>query len=205
MAKVHVRELGLCDYSPIYEKMCDFSQAREQDTEDEFWVLEHKPVYTLGLNGNKAHVLNARDIPIVQVDRGGQVTYHGPGQLIIYLLMDIKRKSMGVRAVVTAMENAIISTLSDFNIRAEAKPKAPGVYVDDNKIAALGLRIKNGKSYHGLSINIDMDLAPFKGINPCGYEGLDVIQIKDLTTDFSKTKITEKLLKHLKHNLKYES
>ena len=204
MDSIHVRELGLCEYSPIYEKMCEFSQTRELLTTDEFWVLEHEPVYTLGLNGKKEHILNAGDIPIVQVDRGGQVTYHGPGQLIVYLLIDIKRKSMGVRAVVTAMENAIISTLKDLNIHAEAKPKAPGVYVDEKKIAALGLRIKNGKSYHGLSLNIDMDLQPFKGINPCGYEGLDVIQIKNLKTDYSKTKITEKLLQYLKQNLKYE-
>ena len=204
MDSILVRELGLCEYSPIYEKMCEFSQTREPLTTDELWVLEHEPVYTLGLNGKKEHILNASDIPIVQVDRGGQVTYHGPGQLIVYLLIDIKRKSMGVRAVVTAMENAIISTLKDLNIHAEAKPKAPGVYVDEKKIAALGLRIKNGKSYHGLSINIDMDLQPFKGINPCGYEGLDVIQIKNLKTDYSKTKITEKLLQYLKQNLKYE-
>ena len=203
-SSIRVRELGLCDYSPIYEKMCAFSLARETETVDEFWVLEHKPVYTLGLNAKKEHILNSGDIPIVQVDRGGQVTYHGPGQLIVYLLIDIKRKSMGVRAVVTAMENAIIATLSALDIRSNAKPDAPGVYVNDKKIAALGLRIKNGKSYHGLSLNIDMNLEPFKGINPCGYENLDVIQIKDLVAEYSKENITANLLQHLKQNLKYE-
>lgn len=204
LTSVQIRELGLCDYSPIYEKMCAFSLAREATTVDEFWVLEHNPVYTLGLNGKKEHILNAGDIPVVQVDRGGQVTYHGPGQLIVYLLIDIKRKSLGVREVVTAMENAIIATLAELNISANAKPDAPGVYVNDKKIAALGLRIKNGKSYHGLSLNIDMDLQPFKGINPCGYENLDVIQIKDLNAEYSKEDITANLLQHLKQNLKYE-
>ena len=184
--------------------MRDFSSSRQAQTVDEFWVLEHYPVYTLGLNGKKEHIINAGDIPVEQVDRGGQITYHGPGQLIIYLLIDIKRKSMGVRAVVTAMENAIISTLKDLGVLAVAKPKAPGVYVDEKKIAALGLRIKNGKSYHGLSLNIDMDLTPFNGINPCGYEGLDVIQIKNLKSEYSKKIITEKLLKFLKKNLNYE-
>jgi len=203
-SSIRVRELGLCDYSPIYEKMCAFSLARETETVDEFWVLEHKPVYTLGLNAKKEHILNSGDTPIVQVDRGGQVTYHGPGQLIVYLLIDIKRKSMGVRAVVTAMEDAIIATLSALDIRSNAKPDAPGVYVNDKKIAALGLRIKNGKSYHGLSLNIDMNLEPFKGINPCGYENLDVIQIKDLVAEYSKENITANLLQHLKQNLKYE-
>ena len=204
LTPIRVRELGLCDYSPIYEKMCAFSQTREKETLDEFWVLEHKPVYTLGLNGKKEHILNAGEIPVVQVDRGGQVTYHGPGQLIVYLLIDIKRKSMGVRAVVSAMENAIIATLAELNIQSSAKPDAPGVYVNDKKIAALGLRIKNGKSYHGLSLNIDMDLAPFKGINPCGYENLDVLQIKDLNAEYSKENIAANLLQHLKQNLKYE-
>jgi len=201
---IQVRELGLCDYSPVYEKMCEFSQARQPDTTDEFWVLEHKPVYTLGLNGKKEHILNAGDIPVVQVDRGGQVTYHGPGQLIVYLLIDIKRNALGVRAIVTAMENAIIALLANMNIQAEAKRDAPGVYVKEKKIAALGLRIKNGKSYHGLSLNVDMDLEPFKGINPCGYEGLDVTQIKDLNMQYSKEIITTNLLKHLKQNLNYE-
>lgn len=204
MDTVYVRDLGLCEYSPVYEKMCEFSQTREAKTPDEFWVLEHEPVYTLGLNGKKEHILNTGDIPVVKVDRGGQVTYHGPGQLIVYLLIDVKRKSMGVRAIVTAMENAIISTLKDIHIHAEAKSKAPGVYVDEKKIAALGLRIKNGKSYHGLSLNIDMDLTPFKGINPCGYEGLDVVQIKNLKSEYSKNKITENLLQYLKQNLNYE-
>lgn len=200
---VLIREYGLTDYEPIFEKMREFSEKRAHETTDEFWVLEHNPVYTLGLNGSETHILNSRDIPVVNVDRGGQVTYHGPGQLIIYLLIDIRRKKMGVRAIVTAMENAIIEVLRDLGIEAIAKKNAPGVYVNGKKIAALGLRIKNGKSYHGLSLNIDMDLAPFKGINPCGYENLDVTQISLLNTAVSRESIKNNLVCALKNQLHY--
>ena len=203
VSRLKIRNLGLREYLPVYEKMREFSLARDADSLDEFWVLEHQSVYTLGLSGKKKHILNAGNVPVVQVDRGGQVTYHGPGQLIVYLLIDVRRKSIGVRAIVTAMENALIALLADLKISANAKPKAPGVYVDDKKIAALGLRIKNGKSYHGLSLNIDMDLLPFEGINPCGYENLDVVQIKDFNSHYSKQAIKQNLLQYLMKYLEY--
>ncbi|HFE39209.1 MAG TPA: lipoyl(octanoyl) transferase LipB [Gammaproteobacteria bacterium] len=200
---VRVRDLGLCEYLPIYHQMREFSLARQADDWDEFWLLEHNPVYTLGLNGKQAHILNAGNVPVVSVDRGGQVTYHGPGQLIAYVLLDMRRKSLGVRAVVSAMENALVALLADMNINAAAKPEAPGVYVADKKIAALGLRIKNGKSYHGLSLNVDMDLSPFDGINPCGYENLEVVQIKQLKSTYSKQDIKQNLVTHLMRYLQY--
>ncbi len=183
--------------------MREFSQTREVTRADEFWVLEHEPVYTLGLNGKDAHLLNTGNIPVVNVDRGGQVTYHGPGQLIVYLLIDIRRKALGIRAIVTGMENALIELLASLGIDARAKSDAPGVYVDNQKIAALGLRIKNGKSYHGLSLNIDMDLTPFNGINPCGYENLAVVNIQNFSRSYSKKEITQVLVKHLMTHLDY--
>ena len=200
-----VRDLGLSEYEPTLEKMINFSQQRDENTADEIWLLEHPPVYTLGKNGKAHHVLNPGDIPIVQIDRGGQVTYHGPGQLIAYLLIDVRRKGLGVRHIVTVMEKAIIHTLSELGIDAKARADAPGVYVDDGKIAALGLRIKNGKSYHGLSFNIDMDLQPFHGINPCGYEGLRVIQLKDLDIIYTITEIKKSLVEYFKQALEYNS
>jgi len=200
---VRIREFPRCQYLPMYEQMQSFSLTRNIDTLDEFWLLEHEPVYTLGLNGKSEHVLNPGLIPVVNVDRGGQVTYHGPGQLIVYLLIDVKRKSMGVRAIVTAMEKAIIELLADLNITASAKPEAPGVYVGDKKIAALGLRIKNGKSYHGLSLNIDMDLQPFEGINPCGYENQAVVNLRDLGCYQEKQQISDTLVQYLMRYLTY--
>ena len=204
-SRLVIREFGLNNYVPIYKKMCEFSANRQSETTDEFWVLEHNPVYTLGLNGHKEHILDSNDIPIVKVDRGGQVTFHGPGQLIIYLLIDVKRKKMGVRAIVTAMENAIIQMLHELGVHAFAKKDAPGVYVDQKKIAALGLRIKNGKSYHGLSLNIDMDLTPFNGINPCGYENLEVTQIKELIPNVDKSDIKTSLVQALMNELEYST
>jgi len=203
MTCVNIREFPSREYTLIYDQMKEFSRTREATSVDEFWVLEHEPVYTLGLNGKKDHLLNTKNIPVVDVDRGGQVTYHGPGQLIVYLLIDIRRRALGVRAIVTGMENALIELLAGLGIDANAKPNAPGVYVDNQKIAALGLRIKNGKSYHGLSLNIDMDLTPFKGINPCGYENLAVVNIQDFNPTYSKKAITQTLIQHLMSQLDY--
>lgn len=175
-----VRFLGCRDYLPTLEAMRAFTDSRGPDTPDELWVLEHPPVFTLGQNGKREHVLAAREIPVVAVDRGGQVTYHGPGQVVIYVLVDIRRRGMGVRRLVTLLEQAVVDLLADLGIHAYPRPDAPGVYVDDAKIAALGLRIRRGASYHGLSLNVDMDLEPFSRINPCGYAGMAVTSVADL-------------------------
>lgn len=198
------RDLGRRDYQATFETMQTFSAERGETCHDEIWLLEHPPVFTLGRNAKPEHVLDPGDIPLVQVDRGGQVTYHGPGQLVAYLLVDVKRGGFGVRQLVTAMEQAVIRVLSDFGIEAHARPEAPGVYVDDAKVAALGLRVKNGKSYHGLSLNIDMDLQPFTRINPCGYAGLQVTQIKELVKQFSYNDIMDRLTQHLATELGYQ-
>lgn len=191
---VLVRQLGKQDYEPIWRKMQNFTANRDATTEDEIWLLEHEPVFTQGMNGKPEHILNKNTIPVVEIDRGGQVTYHGPGQLIVYCLIDLKRKKFGIRQMVTALEEAVISLLKDEGIDAVARKDAPGVYVDDAKISALGLRVKRGCSYHGLSLNIDMDLSPFKQINPCGYEDLEVTQIKDLGINDSLSTVEQKLL-----------
>ena len=175
-----VRYLGIQNYLDIYQKMQNFTAQRNASTVDEIWILEHPAVFTLGRNGKTEHILNAADIPIVPIDRGGQVTYHGTGQLIAYLLLDIRRAHIGVRQLVTIIENALIQLLAQQHIEAISKADAPGVYVANKKIAALGLRISKGCSYHGLSLNVDMDLSPFKRINPCGYQGLEVTQCCEL-------------------------
>ncbi|OQW79265.1 MAG: octanoyltransferase [Proteobacteria bacterium ST_bin11] len=175
-----LRNLGRQDYLGVWQAMQRFTAERNTDTPDQIWIVEHPPVYTLGLNGKREHLLKANAIEIVESDRGGQVTYHGPGQLVIYLLADLRRLSKGPRQMVTILENAVINTLRQYGIAAQAQPKAPGVYVDQQKIASLGLRIKHGCCYHGLSINNDMDLTPFADINPCGYPGLQVTQLADL-------------------------
>ena len=175
-----IRHLGLVPYQPTYQAMQHFTNNRNAETLDELWVLQHPPVYTLGQAGKPEHILNPGHIPIVQTDRGGQVTYHGPGQLIVYLLMDIKRRNWGVKQLVHALEQAVIDYLASQKITANRRKQAPGVYINQRKIASLGLRIRRGRSYHGLSFNIDMDLTPFQGINPCGYAGLEVTQLRDL-------------------------
>ncbi len=186
---MRVRDLGNADYESTVEAMRAFTAERNADTEDELWLLEHPQVFTLGQNGNDEHVLNTQGIPLVNTDRGGQVTYHGPGQLIGYTLIDLKRAKIGVRDMVSHIENSIIELLAGFNIEAEARKDAPGVYVAGRKIAALGLRVKRGACYHGLSLNVDMDLAPFSYINPCGYQGMQVIDIKSLGVDVSMQQI----------------
>lgn len=194
-------DLGLQDYESVYQKMLDFTEQRDAQTQDEIWLLEHHPVYTLGKNAKRHHILSANDIPIVRVDRGGQVTYHGPGQLIVYLLLDIRRRQYGVRQVVTLMETVLIELLATYSIEAVAQPKAPGVYVDDKKIAALGLRIRKGCSYHGLSLNINMDKSPFDGINPCGYKGLKITQMADLLDEIKMIEIKKNLIRCLTEKL----
>ena len=184
--------------------MQSFTENRTADTADEIWLLEHEPVFTLGRNGKKEHILSETNIPIIEIDRGGQVTYHGPGQLIVYLMIDIKRRGLGVRKLVTLIEQSIIDTLSDYQLSAQAKKEAPGVYIGDSKIAALGLRIKKGCSFHGLSLNLDMDLAPFKQINPCGYKDLEVIQVSDYIEDIELSQVQQKLTFHLANSLGYK-
>jgi lipoyl(octanoyl) transferase len=174
-----VRRLGREDYTTVWHCMQDFTAGRTPSTPDELWLVEHPPVYTLGRNGKREHVLDPGAIPVIPTDRGGQVTYHGPGQVVAYCLMDLARRGMGVRALVTHLEGAVIDVLAACGIPAAGRRDAPGVYVDGRKIAAIGLRIRRGCSYHGLSLNVDMDLTPFNGINPCGYAGLPVTQLRD--------------------------
>ncbi|TAK60392.1 lipoyl(octanoyl) transferase LipB [Methylobacter sp.] len=184
-----IRNLGLQDYESTWQAMQRFTQNRDAETEDEIWITEHPAVYTLGLNGKREHLLNTGDIPVVNSDRGGQVTYHGPGQLIIYTLIDIKRLNLGVRQLVTALEQAMIYALAQHSITAVARADAPGVYVDHKKIGSIGLRIKRNCSYHGLSINNHMDLRPFAHINTCGYPGLAVTQLADLGVTVSNAEL----------------
>ncbi len=170
---------GLRDYRITLDAMQSFTENRTPETADEIWILEHKPVFTLGLNGKREHLLNPGDIAVINTDRGGQVTYHGPGQLVLYTLLDITRLKLGVRQLVTILEQAVIDTIAQYGIRSNSKPEAPGVYVDNKKIASIGLRIRKGCSYHGISINNRMDLSPFDRINTCGYSDLDVTQLAD--------------------------
>ena len=177
------RRLGRCEYQPVFDAMRAFTDARAVDTLDELWWVEHPPVFTQGLAGKAEHLLAVGDIPVVQVDRGGQVTYHGPGQVVVYCLLDVRRLGLGVRALVTALERSVIDLLAVHGVAAAARPDAPGVYVEGAKVASLGLRIRRGRSYHGLSLNVAMDLEPFARINPCGHPGLRVTQLGDLGVD----------------------
>jgi len=199
-----IRKLGAQEYTTVWEAMQSFTHQRNTNTIDEAWLVQHPPVFTLGLAGKIEHVLDARQIPVVKTDRGGQVTYHGPGQLIVYLLLDLRRHSKGVRQLVNATETAIINMLAELNIQAHSRPEAPGVYVGDKKIAALGFRVRRGCCYHGLSLNIDMDLMPFTQINPCGYAGLEVTQIKNLGKTTNCELISKKLIKQLAQSLHYD-
>lgn len=197
-----VKNLGLRDYQPVFKAMEDFTLNRQQYTEDELWIVQHPAVFTQGLAGKPEHILVDSEIPVVQIDRGGQVTYHGPGQLVVYTLIDFKRRKISVRDLVRTLESSIIATLAEYGITAHGDVKAPGVYVEDKKIASLGLRIRNGAVYHGLSLNVNMDLTPFSYINPCGYAGLEVVQIKDLANSPpSVDEVAEVLVKHLQQLL----
>lgn len=177
-----VRDLGLSDYAEVWQAMQTFTSQRTDTSPDELWLVEHPPVYTLGMNSDRAHILDAGSIPVVATDRGGQVTYHGPGQLVLYPLLDISRRHLGIKQVVAQLEQMIIDYLASLAVVAARRPKAPGVYVADAKIAALGLRVRRGRCYHGLSFNINMDLTPFTGINPCGYEHMAVTQLSACVT-----------------------
>ena len=174
------RNLGMVDYEPTWRAMQQFTAQRSTDTRDEAWLCQHPPVFTLGLAGKPEHLLKDIGVPVIKVDRGGQITYHGPGQLVAYLLLDLKRRNLSVRALVTRIEQALIDLLATYAIGAARLPGAPGVYVQGAKIAALGLRIKNGCCFHGLSLNVDMDLSPYAAINPCGYAGMPVTQLREL-------------------------
>jgi len=198
-----VRQLGLRDYQSVWQEMQDFTDARSADTADEIWLLEHPPVFTLGLNGKSEHVLDAGDIPLVNCDRGGQVTYHGPGQIIVYLLLDLRRRELGVKSLVHKIEQAVIDVLQENGISGQRREGAPGIYVDDAKIAALGLRVRRGCCYHGLSLNVDMDLQPFSRINPCGYAGLASTQLKQQCSERpSLERIAARLLDALQVQLR---
>ncbi|MEJ2761593.1 MAG: lipoyl(octanoyl) transferase LipB [Gammaproteobacteria bacterium] len=203
MKTVYLRHLGREEYGPTYRAMQAFNSGRRQDTMDEIWCLEHQPVYTLGLSGRTEHILSAGDIPVVHADRGGQVTYHGPGQLVVYLLLDLKRRGIGVKRYVHLLEQSVIDLLAGLSISAARRDGAPGVYVDEKKIAALGVRVRGGCCYHGLALNVDMDLAPFSGINPCGYPALEITQIRDygisLTTREAADRLLPELMKHLEY------
>lgn len=202
--KLIVRDLGLQEYQPVWQAMQDFTANRDETTPDELWCLEHPPVFTMGLNGKDEHLLNIKNIPVINIDRGGQVTYHGPGQLVIYTLIDLARLNIGVKDLVNSIEKAIITLLKKNDINALGKEGAPGVYVEEKKIAALGLRIKRNKSYHGLSLNINMDLSPFQQINPCGYAGMAVTQLKNLKDDVDSEKIKLDLISLLSELLGYK-
>ena len=175
-----VRQLGLTDYESAWHDMQAFTDNRDANTPDELWFLEHPPVFTLGRNCKQEYLHDTGDIPVVKVDRGGQVTYHGPGQLVAYTLLNIKRRQLGVQSLVRILEQTVIDLLSDYSLSAQRRERAPGVYIDNRKVAALGLRIRKGCSFHGLSLNVDMDLSPFAMIDPCGYSGLEVTQLRDL-------------------------
>jgi lipoyl(octanoyl) transferase len=189
-----LRRLQLRDYLPVWHEMQRFTAQRDTDTHDEIWLLQHPPVFTLGLNGKRVHLLNPGDIPVVICDRGGQVTYHGPGQIVVYLLLDLRRRRLGVRDLVTRLEQAVIDLLTSHNLSAARRAGAPGVYVDNAKIAALGLRVRRGCCYHGLSLNVNMDLEPFTRIDPCGHHGLVITQLSALLTAPAPDVIADALL-----------
>lgn len=203
MQILHIRRFGRTDYEQTWHAMQAFTMSRTPDTVDELWLTEHDPVYTLGLNRRGVRQPDREDIPLILVDRGGKITYHGPGQVVVYLMLDLKRKGLTIRQLVSAMENAIIGLLDDFGLKAQARPDAPGVYLDGCKIASLGLRLKNQCSYHGLALNVDMDLSPFTAIDPCGYQGLQVTQLRDLGITLSQQQIADRLLEQLAHQLNY--
>ncbi|HAQ73979.1 lipoyl(octanoyl) transferase LipB [Stutzerimonas nitrititolerans] len=202
-ASLGVRELGLVEYLPTWQAMQHFTNNRGPQTADEVWLLQHFPVFTQGQAGKAEHLLLPGDIPVVQADRGGQVTYHGPGQLVGYLLLDVRRLGFGVRELVNRIEHSLIDLLSGYGVEAAAKPDAPGVYVDGAKIASLGLRIRNGRSFHGLALNVDMDLEPFQRINPCGYAGLKMTQLRDLVGPVDFAEVMGRLRGELVQQLGY--
>jgi len=196
-----VRSLGLQEYEPLWRGMQQFTNTRSSSTPDEIWFTEHPPVFTLGLNASREHLLAPGEIPVIQIDRGGQVTYHGPGQLMIYPLIDLKRARLGVRDLVTALEQTVVDLSAEFGVEACSRSDAPGVYVQDRKIASIGLRVRRGASYHGMALNIDVDLEPFSRINPCGFSDLEVTDLNTLGVmqgrDEIQARVQDHLLRHL--------
>lgn len=208
MPELIIENFHVRDYTVTLKEMQHFTDTRDANTIDRLWTLQHPPVFTQGQAGKAEHILDAGDIPIVQSDRGGQVTYHGPGQVIIYLMLDLKRLGLGIRSLVCAIEQSVIACLADYDIKAESRRDAPGVYVAGAKICSLGLRVRKGYSYHGLALNTDMDLSPFQRINPCGYQGLSVTQVKDCVNDeriVELNAVKQQLTKHLLGKLGYTS
>lgn len=203
LSTVIIRMLGTQPYLPCWQAMQQFTQIRSEETSDEIWVLEHPPVFTQGQNGKSEHILEQGDIPIIQVDRGGQVTYHGPGQLVVYPLINLKKLNLNVRDMVSLLEQSVIQMLKDYQIDAYAKLKAPGIYIEEQKIGSIGLRIRRGCSYHGLALNINMDLSPFEKINPCGFSNLKMTQLSNFQPNIENKQISEKLLNYLTERLGY--
>ena len=198
-----IRHPGLVEYEPTWRAMQRFTDERAEATPDEIWFLEHPPVFTLGMNAKPEHVLAPGDIPVVQIDRGGQVTYHGPGQLVVYPLVDLRRAHLGVRDLVTALERSVITYAAQFGITAECRRNAPGVYVNDKKLASVGIRIRRGSSYHGLALNVNLDPEPFTRINPCGYQGLEVTRLADLGGAGTVSEASSGLEPHLLRELHF--
>jgi len=200
-----IRDFHIADYEFVWQKMQLFTNQRTEKTVDEMWLLEHFPVFTQGLAGKPEHILNLHDIPIIQTDRGGQVTYHGPGQLIVYPLLNLKRKKWHARELVTKLENTIIDLLQQFQIKSKAHSNAPGVYIDDEKICSIGLRIRRDSSYHGIALNVDMDLTPFSYINPCGFKNLKMTQIKTFVPSILMLEIKSKIVPIILKNFGYQN
>jgi len=198
---IAVRELGRQDYIPLWREMQAFTDTRDESTADEIWFTEHPPVFTMGLNASQEHLLAPGDIPVVQIDRGGQVTFHGPGQLMIYPLIDLRRAGLGVRPLVTALEQSVVDFVAEYAVDAASRADAPGVYVAGEKLASVGLRIRRGSSFHGMALNVDIDLEPFSRINPCGYEELQMTDLNRLGVDLQLENVSQKLLPHLLRHL----
>ncbi len=201
MTELVVRELGLQTYEPVWRAMQAFTDARTPETPDEIWFTQHEPVFTLGINTAPEHLLAPGDIPVVQIDRGGQVTYHGPGQLMIYPLIDLRRAGIGVRDLVTALEQSVVDLAAEYGIEAASRCDAPGVYVGDVKLASVGLRIRRGSSFHGMALNVDVDLEPFSRINPCGFQGLELTDLARLGAENDLARVRDRLLPHLLRHL----
>jgi lipoyl(octanoyl) transferase len=204
MSEIVIRKLGLQPYEPVWRAMQQFTDARDESTRDEIWFCQHQPVFTLGLNSAPEHLLAPGDIPVIQIDRGGQVTYHGPGQLMIYPLLDIRRANIGVRDLVTALEQCVVDFVAELDIAAASRCDAPGVYVDGVKLASVGLRIRRGASFHGMALNVDVDLEPFSRINPCGFKDLDVTDLNRLGAESDLDVVRERLLPHLLRHLRLD-
>jgi lipoyl(octanoyl) transferase len=204
MSELVVRELGRQVYEPVWRAMQEFTNTRNESTPDEIWFCEHDSVFTLGLNTKPEHLLAPGDIPVIQIDRGGQVTYHGPGQLMIYPLIDLRRAGLGVRDLVTALEQSVVDLAADYGVEAASRCDAPGVYIDGVKLASVGLRIRRGSSFHGMALNVDVDLEPFSRINPCGFKGLQLTDLARLGADSALGVVRDKLLPHLLRHLKLD-